>query len=74
MFFGGETVEEIAAGRIGVIVGNGVVGRPLEKWTVQFRDGETPLIKDFTDPNELRLIERPGDGEPPRLIPKDPVV
>jgi hypothetical protein len=73
MFNGQETVEEVATGRIGVIVASGIVGQPLEKWTVQFRDGRPPIMKDFMDASKLRLIEPANDAEMPRLIPRNPV-
>ena len=74
MFNSGETVEEIGTGRTGVAAGSGIVGQPLNKWTVQFRDGRSPLIRDFTDPAELRSLDSAGISELPRLIPRDPFV
>jgi hypothetical protein len=74
MFSSGDIVEEISTNRRGILEESGIFGQPPNKWTVKFHDGKHPWIKDFKDANELRLVERPGEGGPPRLIPRDPVV
>jgi hypothetical protein len=74
MFNSGNIVEEISTKRRGTVEASGILGQPPNRWTVKFHDGKQPWIKDFTDSNELLLIERPGEGGPPRLIPRDLVV
>ena len=73
MFNGGETVQVIANGRVGKVGASGVVGGPISWLTVHFQDGKQPLVDDFKA-DELRLVDRPGEGGPPGLVPKDPVV
>jgi hypothetical protein len=73
MISGGETVEEIATGRIGVVSAFGIVGQFPSRLTVQFRDGKMPMVKDSTA-DELRVVGRPGEQGSPRLIPRDPVI
>jgi hypothetical protein len=72
MFNSGDIVEEISTKRRGTIEASGIFGQSPNRWTVKFYDGKQP--KDFTDASELHLIERSGEGGPPRLIPRDPVV
>ncbi len=74
MFSSGDTVEEIATNRRGTVGECGIVGQPPIKWIIHFHDGKQPLVKDFTDANELRLIKGRGEEISPRLIPKYPVV
>jgi hypothetical protein len=68
-FASGDMVEEIGTGRKGRI-SLGTIGSP----TVMFVDGKMPLIKDFPNLSELRLIERAGEDAPPALIPERWVV
>jgi hypothetical protein len=71
MFNGSEIVEEITTGRLGMIVLSGIAGQPLNRWTVQFWDGRSPIMKDFTDPSALRNLDGPGSPKTPRLVPID---
>jgi hypothetical protein len=74
MFNSGDTVEEVATNRRGSVEVGGILGPPVNKWTVKFHDGNRPMIKDFTIANELRLIKRSGEGGAPGLVPRDPVI
>ena len=74
MFNSGDTVEEKATGRRGTILLHGRVGQRPTRWTVQFSDGRQPLIQDFTDPNDLRVVGRHTEEGSPRLVPETPVV
>ena len=74
MFNSGDTVEELATGRKGLVALSGRVGAPPDRWTVQFSDGKQPLIKDFTDTSELRLVKSVVKSGPPGLVPERPVV
>ena len=74
MFNSGDTVEELATGRRGLVALSGVVGAPPNRWTVHFSDGTQPLIKDFTDPSELRLVKAVAEAGAPGLVPESWVV
>jgi hypothetical protein len=74
MFNSGDTVEELTAGRKGQVALSGVVGAPPNRWTVHFSDGRQPLVKDFTDPSELRLVKSVAEAGAPGLVPERPVV
>ena len=74
MFRPGGKVEEIATGRRGTVGASGTGGRSSDRVTVQFSDGQQPLLKDFKHSLELRVIDTPGEGEAPALRPKGQVV
>jgi hypothetical protein len=74
MFNSGDTVEELSTGRRGLVALSGVVGARPNRWTVQFSDGRQPLIKDFTDPSELRLVKAVAEAGAPALVPEKWVV
>jgi hypothetical protein len=74
MFNSGDAVQEIATSRVGKISLSGRVGAPPERFTVQFIDGKQPIIKDFVDPNELKLVHPIVESGAPRLIPETPVL
>jgi hypothetical protein len=74
MFNSGDTVEELSTGRRGLVALSGVVGIPPNRWTVQFSDGRQPLLKNFTDPSELRLVKAVAEAGAPGLVPERWVV
>ena len=69
MFNAGDPVEVIADGRRGSVVGERIDGRPPDIVPVYFKDGIQPLVKDYKA-EELRLLERPHEEGPYRLIPE----
>jgi hypothetical protein len=74
MFNSGDTVEEIATGRRGTIALSGRVVQPTATYSVHFIDGKQPLMKDFVNVDELRLIASETTSSSPRLVPKTTVV
>ena len=70
----GDKVEEISTGRRGTVGASGTAGRSADRVTVQFSDGQLPLLKDFKHSLELRVIEAPGERGAPALRPKGWVV
>ena len=74
MLNSGDMVEEIATNRRGRVAQRGTVGVPVSRLLVQFIDGKQPLIKDFTNMDDLRLVEHPGEAAAPGLYPERWVV
>lgn len=74
MLFPGDIVEEIATGRVGSLGEVGTVGQPVKRWFVKFLDGQPPIQKEFTEIGDLRLADRSGAQDQPRLIPQNPIV
>ncbi len=74
MFNSGDMVEEIATGRRGTIVLCGRVAQLAATYSVQFIDGKQPLMKDFVNVDELRMIESEMNSASPRLVPRTTVV
>ena len=67
MIHTGDTIEEVTTKRQGKVRTGGTFANGQEvvsRWLVQFSDGEHPLIKDFFNDADIRLITCPHTSEP----------
>jgi len=73
-FHNEDIVEEISTKREGKVdsIGSSVTGgvETQNQWVVRFQDGQEPILKYFTAPQELRLIRcRHEEPTEPRFVP-----
>lgn len=73
----GDVIEEVSTSRHGtvkMISYEGPVGQTLPSvWHVQFSDGNVPVTKRLTHPDELRLVRCPHSSGEASIVPEQPL-